>query len=300
MIEKRYFPNGRAVFIYNSAFFGEPFSSMRALFREAFHHNKMALDFKESAYYASNAIEDLSTIPYTHFIFYDKDVSLASRLERAGKKVHNPSSSISICDSKIETGLRLAENKIATIPFFISPFQFEGSLYNPLEVLSRPIKEYGFPLIIKEEYGSLGEQVYKALDMEDAFSIINKIKPPKRFLVEPYFENNGEDHRLYIVGEKVIGAIKRKNDADFRSNVEHGGKGYPYEPSLEEKELALKAHKALGLEFSGVDILFDNNGNPLICEVNSCPHFMGLLKATGIDMAEEIAEYLLCKNQATH
>ena len=292
LIENRIFDNGKALFLYNSCFYGEKFTLFRALWREAFRQYGVGLDFKTSENIGYSNKYDFSELLYDTIVFYDKDISLASRLERAGFKVINPSEAIRICDSKIETGIFLTEHNIPTIPFLLSPLQFEGSEHDAMYLFSKLGGEIRFPIVIKEEFGSLGEQVYLANNELEAIDIIMKIHPPKRFIIEPYYENKGEDHRLYIVGDKVIGAIRRKNPSDFRSNIELGGKGYPYEPSEKEIELALKASKALNLDFSGVDILLDEKGKPLICEVNSCPRFLGLLDATSINMAKEIAKYL--------
>ena len=81
---------------------------------------------------------------------------------------------------------------------------------------------------------------------------------------------------------------------DFRSNIAHGGSGEVYQLSSEEEALAVAAAHAVGADFAGVDLLLGENG-PLVCEVNSNPHFTGTYKATGINLAIPIFEHILQK-----
>ena len=86
----------------------------------------------------------------------------------------------------------------------------------------------------------------------------------------------------------------RENDNDFRSNISNGGRGSLYQPSKEFVNLAIKATKALGLDFAGVDVMFGTDG-PILCEVNSNPQFASTLAATGVNLADYIADYILNK-----
>ena len=87
----------------------------------------------------------------------------------------------------------------------------------------------------------------------------------------------------------------RYNKDDFRSNISNGGAGSKYEPKPSYIELAEKASKALGLDFAGVDVLFGENDEPIICEINSNPQFKSTLDATGVNLAEHIASYIINK-----
>ena len=86
--------------------------------------------------------------------------------------------------------------------------------------------------------------------------------------------------------------LRKNTDGDFRANVGNGGKVFPYEPSLKEKELAVCVCEKLGLTFGGVDILFGENDAPLLCEVNSNAHFKGILDCTGVNAADEIIKFI--------
>ena len=84
----------------------------------------------------------------------------------------------------------------------------------------------------------------------------------------------------------------RYNDNDFRSNITNGGSMKKYDANPAQAEIAVKACEAIGLDFAGVDVLFGEDG-PIICEVNSNPHFKTTLECTGINMAEHIMAHIL-------
>ena len=105
----------------------------------------------------------------------------------------------------------------------------------------------------------------------------------------------GKDVRVIVIGGEVVGGMIRQSENDFRSNVAAGGRAEKYELSGEIKEIALKAHKALGLDYSGVDILFGENGKPIVCEVNSNAFFKSFEAVTHINVARKYAEYVLSK-----
>ena len=76
-------------------------------------------------------------------------------------------------------------------------------------------------------------------------------------------------------------------------NITGGGTGTAYTPTKAQAEIALAACRAIGLDFAGVDILFGEGGEPLLCEVNSNPHFKSSIDATGVDVSEYIMRYVV-------
>ena len=225
-------------------------------------------------------------------IFWDKDIYLAKRLEQNGIRLFNNSAAVELCDNKILMYQELAKNNIRVPRTFIAPKTFEGLGYNKLSFLDKVIEEIGFPIVIKEAYGSFGEQVYLASDKESAKSIIKRIGY-KDFLMQEFIASSkGRDIRINVVGDKAIASMLRENKNDFRSNISSGGNGINYEPKQAFIDLTIKAAKALGLSFAGVDVMFGEDG-PIICEVNSNPQFASTLKATGINLGEFISDYIL-------
>ena len=99
------------------------------------------------------------------------------------------------------------------------------------------------------------------------------------------------DIRAYIVGDKVAAAMLRHNESgDFRANVAQGGKADAYTLSEAQAALAVKTAQLLGCTFAGVDLLFGENGEMTVCEVNSNAHFAGISAATGVNIADKIIE----------
>ena len=211
-------------------------------------------------------------------LFWDKDINLAKALENRGIPVFNSARSIELCDDKAKTYLAL-EGKVKQPKTIIAPLSFFGADYS--RFAEKAAEKLGFPLVLKECFGSFGEQVFLCNTIEDIMSHING----KPFLLQEFIaQSNGEDKRLEIVGGRCVAAMKRSNKNDFRSNITNGGKAQPYIPTDEDINLALTACKTLGLTFGGVDIL---NGG-YICEVNSNAHIINIMNATGIDVAKDI------------
>ena len=225
-------------------------------------------------------------------IFWDKDILLAKRLEDAGVRLFNPSSAIEACDNKALTYIILKKNNIPFPKTFFSPKAFPGSGVNNLRFLDAVEKSLDYPFVIKELFGSFGQQVHLAKDRAEAEGIIKDIGY-RPFLMQEFIkESSGRDIRVNVVGEKAVCAMLRQNPADFRSNITNGGSPEKHELDKEQEALAIAASKCLGLDFSGVDVLFGKDG-PLICEVNSNPHFKSSLDCTGVNMAEFVIEHIV-------
>ena len=113
------------------------------------------------------------------------------------------------------------------------------------------------------------------------------------FLVQEFIkEAGGSDIRCFVIGDKVFAAMKRQSaDGDFRSNLHSGGSAEPVKLRPEERAVAVKAAKSLGLDVAGVDIVRSSHG-PLVLEVNSSPGLEGIEKVTGKDIASAIIEHI--------
>jgi len=105
-------------------------------------------------------------------------------------------------------------------------------------------------------------------------------------------ESSGQDIRAIVVGDNVVASMKRiAKPGEFRSNVHLGGRVEDYKLTEQEEKNAIKAAKVLGLSVAGVDLIQSDRG-PLVLEVNSSPGLEGIEKATGIDVADKIIQYL--------
>jgi len=119
-------------------------------------------------------------------------------------------------------------------------------------------------------------------------------------LVQEYIEEaKGADIRAFVVGGKVVGAMKRQGvEGDFRSNIHRGGSAQAIKLTREEKMLATHAAKVMGLNMAGVDMIQSERG-PLLMEVNSSPGLEGIETFTGIDIAGKIMDFIEQELQKT-
>lgn len=224
-------------------------------------------------------------------IFWDKDVYLAERLEKMGLRLFNSAKSIELCDNKIKTAIGLS-GRVPTPETIPVPKTFEGVGYNKFDFLYEAEKLLGYPMVIKEAYGSFGAQVYLAENDDEAKRIFAAIGHKDCLMQKFIAVSRGKDVRINVVGGSVVAAMLRVNENDFRSNITGGAKAKPYVPTKEQAEIAVKAARALGLDFAGVDVLFGEKGS-LVCEVNSNPHFKSTFDVTGVDMSKLILEYIV-------
>lgn len=153
----------------------------------------------------------------------------------------------------------------------------------------------GPPLVIKFIEGTQGIGVILVESEKAARSIIEAFLELKvNIMVQEYIrEAGGADIRCFVVGNRVVAAMKRQATApdEFRSNLHRGGLAMPVELSHEETQMALRASRIIGLHVAGVDILRSARG-PLIMEVNGSPGLEGIEKTTGIDVAGAIIQYI--------
>jgi ribosomal protein S6--L-glutamate ligase len=148
----------------------------------------------------------------------------------------------------------------------------------------------GSPLIVKLLEGTQGKGVVLAETKKAAESVINAFKSLNaNILVQEFIkEANGKDIRLFVIDGKVVASIQREAlPGEFRANIHLGGTATVIKASSEEKKIAIKATKAMGLKVAGVDIIRSSKG-PLLLEVNSSPGLEGIEGATDKDIAGEM------------
>ncbi len=153
----------------------------------------------------------------------------------------------------------------------------------------------GAPLIVKLLEGTQGYGVVLAPTKKAAESIIEAFHSMKaRVIVQEFIEEaKGADIRAFVIGNKVVGAMKRQGkEGEFRSNLHQGGTGELIKLSKRERQVALTAAKVMGLSIAGVDLLQSERG-PLVLEVNSSPGLEGIEKTTNQDIASEIVSYVI-------
>jgi len=149
------------------------------------------------------------------------------------------------------------------------------------------------PAILKLTQGTQGVGVMIAHSAAEVESILGTLWDlgQEILLQEFVAESRGRDVRALVVGDRVVGAMRREAPrGEFRSNLHRGGFGTAIQLPPEYAEAAVRAAKVIGLEVAGVDLLESNEG-PKIVELNSSPGFEGLERATGLDIAGEIVAF---------
>jgi len=152
----------------------------------------------------------------------------------------------------------------------------------------------GAPVVIKLLEGTQGVGVVLAETNKAAESVIEAFRGLKaNFLVQEYIkEAGGADIRCFLIGDRVVAAMKRQaKSGEFRSNLHRGGSAELIKITPEERSTAVRAAKIMGLNVSGVDILRSNHG-PVVMEVNSSPGLEGIETATGKDIASMVIKFI--------
>lgn len=152
----------------------------------------------------------------------------------------------------------------------------------------------GAPLVIKLLEGTQGKGVVLADSHQSAVSIINAFKEMHaNILVQEYIqESRGTDIRCFVIGDKVVAAMKRQaREGEFRANVHQGGKALKVKLSPQERAIAIAAAKTMGLKVAGVDLVRSNHG-PLVLEINSSPGLEGIETTTHVNIAGKIIHYI--------
>jgi gamma-F420-2:alpha-L-glutamate ligase len=243
---------------------------------------------------------DDKQIPLPHFVlprlgsktgFFAS--SVIRQLEYLGVYVCNTADAINAVKDKLYMHQQLAHSKLATPNTMLAKFPID------IEVVKR---EIGFPLIIKNVTGMQGAGIYLCESEEKFLDIMELIYTNNSnaniILQEFVATSRGQDVRVFIVGGKVIGCMRRSSKNSFKSNVSKGGDVSSYDLSPEGEWLATETAKLLGLDIAGVDLLFDEHGFK-VCEANSAPGFVGLEKVVGKVIAENILDYIIVRIGAT-
>ncbi|EKD73932.1 MAG: hypothetical protein ACD_45C00139G0001 [uncultured bacterium] len=153
----------------------------------------------------------------------------------------------------------------------------------------------GPPLIIKFLEGTQGIGVILVETAKAARSVLEAFLGLKvNIMVQEYIkEAGGADIRCFVVGGQVVAAFKRQATMpeEFRSNLHRGGTASAVEITDEERQMAIHAAEIIGLNVAGVDIVRSNRG-PLVIEVNASPGLEGVERATGIDIAGSIIDFI--------
>ena len=213
-------------------------------------------------------------------------MSVLRQFDMMGVYCLNRSTAIAKSRDKLRSLQLLSRDRI--------PMPKTGFADSPLDTKDLIKLVGGAPLIIKLLEGTQGKGVVLADTNKAAESVINAFKSLKaNILVQEFIkEANGKDIRCFVVGNKVVATMQRQaEEGEFRSNLHCGGKASPIKITAEERQIALKAAKSMGLRVAGVDIIRSHEG-PKVLEINSSPGLEGIEACSKIDIADLMIQHI--------
>ena len=208
------------------------------------------------------------------------------RLEKLGVRIVNSAAAIERTVDKYYTSFMLSDAGIAT-PRTLVTEDFDAAM--------EACREMG-DVILKPLFGSEGKGMVRVCDEETAYRILRAWELARCiFYIQEYLPHFQEDIRAFVIGEKVVAAMRRRGTG-WKTNYSQGAKAESIQLSDEMNELATKAVRLIGLEYAGVDILPAENGKTYVIEVNSIPGWRGLQKTTDLNIADSIVDHILHKD----
>ena len=237
-------------------------------------------------HYAGEPFAHDAVIPRIGHSITKHGVAVLRHMEQLGIWTANTGQGILQSRDKLHASQILARNKI--------PVPKTTYVRDSIDV--EPAIDFvgGLPVVIKVTQGTQGQGVFLRHTVHESRSLIQGLLlTGKSVLVQEYIaESHGKDIRALVVGDRVVAAMRRRaRGREFRSNYHLNGTVEKVEINQEFEQQAVRAARVLGLNIAGVDLLEGANG-PLVLEVNSSPGLEGIEKASGVNVAGAIIDYV--------
>ena len=217
-------------------------------------------------------------------------VAVLRHLEQLEVWTANSSRGILQSRDKLHSGQILSRNKISTP---------RTAYVRDMKDIQRAIDTVGgLPVVVKVTQGTQGQGVFLRHTIHETRNLVQGLlMTGKSVLIQEYIaESHGKDIRALVVGGKVVASMRRKaRGREFRSNYHLNGTVENVDLPEEYAEMACRAARVLGLNVAGVDLLEGNSG-PLVLEVNSSPGLEGIEKASGVNVAGAIIDYVISES----
>ncbi|MDE7395132.1 MAG: RimK family alpha-L-glutamate ligase [Clostridiales bacterium] len=227
---------------------------------------------------------------FAYAVFWDKDTTLGFALERVGVTLINRARTVELCDDKQKT-YSAVYGKVAFPETLCAPLVYDVCDGQDERLLTLAERTLGYPMIVKENVGSQGRQVYLAHDRIELKAWHEKTAHvPHLFQRFVRASEESSDIRVYLVGGKAVGAVRRTNTVDFRSNTAQGGRIERISIPPELTEEAEKVGAVLGLDFGTADFM-EENGKFLFIEANSSAYTQNA-ERNGIPLTELFAQHI--------
>lgn len=203
-------------------------------------------------------------------------------LEDAGIAVMNPPRAIERTVDKFYTSALLEHAGLATPQTVVC---------ERAEDAAAAFRSMG-DVIVKPLFGSMGLGMVRVSDEETAWRVFRALEAIRGvYYLQRAIPHAGRDVRAFVIGDRVVAAIERRS-VGWRTNISRGGEARAIELPAEWSEMALRAARAVGAEYAGVDLLPADDGTTYVLEVNGIPGWRGLQTATSFDVAGALIEHL--------
>jgi ribosomal protein S6--L-glutamate ligase len=206
------------------------------------------------------------------------------RLQARGAAVVNPPAALEACIDKYLASARLAAADLPVPPTVVC---------QDADAALEAFAALGGDVIVKPLFGSEGRGMLRVSDPDLAWRTFRTLERLQSVLyLQQVIAHPGWDLRVFVLGGRVLTAMRRRANGGWRTNVAQGGKGEPVSVTADEERLALAAAAAVGAPVAGVDLLPGPNGEWYVLEVNAVPGWRALAPVTGVDVAAEIIRFL--------
>jgi ribosomal protein S6--L-glutamate ligase len=156
------------------------------------------------------------------------------------------------------------------------------------------LERLGGDAVVKPIFGSEGFGITRVSDPDVAARVFAALERINGVIyLQRFIDHGGSDYRLFVLGQRVIAAMRRTHPSDWRTNVARGARGEAVRPEPALEKLALRAAVACDALIAGVDIAIDGKGNPFVLEVNAVPGWRELARVTGQDIAGEVLRFVM-------
>lgn len=205
-------------------------------------------------------------------LFRNSDMEMRHALEMLGTRCVNSYETASICRDKFLTAAFCSENDIPH-PKTLKVPALRNISWNKENILDAAENKIGYPMVVKDDTGEEGRGVVLARNRLELAEAIPDASPS--CIIQDFIDSSwGRDARIFVVGDKIPLSVERANGSgDFRSNTSQGGSMEVHALTEEERALAEKVGKLLPYSSISVDIMWKNDGSPIVCELNGNPNF---------------------------
>ncbi|MCM3758090.1 RimK family alpha-L-glutamate ligase [Sporosarcina aquimarina] len=278
--------------IYNGSLVNDKFRDQAELVQEAAQRAGVSSTILKNYEVMMDVTSTVASLP-DFVVFLDKDIVLATYLKSLGIPIFNDPEVIERCDNKTKQAIRLALDGVPMPRTIVAPKVYPNFTIRESGYYEHVLQELGLPMIIKEARGSFGMNVYLIETEEQFYEKTESLRGIDYLFQEFISSSRGRDIRVNVVGGQVVAAMYRHSETDFRANITNGGKAEIVELTDDQINIALRAAKSVSADFAGVDLLFGENEEPLVCEVNAAAHIRNIYHVTGINVADAMIAYIL-------